>query len=89
MEKEEEREPASIQLWVAILLTIAALWFVDFLLKPVAHRHGTKRTSGIIPMGYRRRAAATISAHTAGAQPLPQFHLKQVATPARDRDSSS
>jgi hypothetical protein len=47
MEKEKETEPASIRLWVAILLTIVALWFVDFLLKPMAHRHGTKRTSEI------------------------------------------
>jgi hypothetical protein len=90
LEKDNETVPgASIRLWVAILLTIVALWFVDFLLKPVAHQQGTKRTRKIAPMGYRRRAAAAISAHTTGAQPLPQFHLKQVAAPARDRDSSS
>jgi hypothetical protein len=42
--KKKETEPASIRSWVAILLTIVALWFVDFLLKPVAHRHGIKRS---------------------------------------------
>jgi len=60
MEEEKGREPgASIRLWVAILLTIAALWFVDFLLKPVAHRHGTKRTSGI-DAGHQKAGAGIV-----------------------------
>jgi hypothetical protein len=53
MEKEKEREPASIRLWVAILLTIVALWFVDFLTKPVAHRRTSRIDAG--QSGNRRR----------------------------------
>jgi hypothetical protein len=35
LEREKETVTgASLRLWVAILLTIIALWFVDFLFKP-------------------------------------------------------
>jgi hypothetical protein len=54
MDKEKETEPASIRLWVAILLTIVALWFVDFLLKPVAHRRTSRIDAG--QLGSRRRS---------------------------------
>jgi hypothetical protein len=55
MEKEKETEPASIRLWVAILLTIVALWFVDFLLKPVAHRRTSPIGAGQSGSGRRKR----------------------------------
>jgi hypothetical protein len=55
MEKEKEREPVSIRLWVAILLTIVALWFVDFLTKPVTHRRGSGIDAGQLGSRCRKR----------------------------------
>ncbi len=47
---KETPQYASLRLWIAVLLSIAALWFVDFLLKPLAHRHSTTPAGEIVPM---------------------------------------
>ena len=47
---KETPQHASLRLWIAVLLTTVALWFVDFLLKPLAHRHSATRASEIVPM---------------------------------------
>jgi hypothetical protein len=71
LEKENETVPGkSLRLWVAILLTIVALWFVDFLLKPVRHRHGTKtkeRASPLRPAQWYRVSAAGQAASSLSA----------------------
>ena len=38
---DEEKPPsnrASVRLWLAVLLSVAALWFVDSVLKPTSHK---------------------------------------------------
>jgi hypothetical protein len=39
---EDEKKPpsnrASIRLWLAVLLSVAALWFVDAVLKPASQK---------------------------------------------------
>jgi hypothetical protein len=44
---DEEKSPASarpsIRLWVAVLLSVIALWFVDGLLKPASRRRSFGR----------------------------------------------
>jgi hypothetical protein len=37
-EKTPPPDRVSIRLWLAVLLSVAALWFVDAVLKPISHK---------------------------------------------------
>jgi hypothetical protein len=42
-EKDPPQPRASLRLWLAVLLTVVALWFVDALLKPNLRRQNPDR----------------------------------------------
>jgi hypothetical protein len=52
---KETPQYAPLRLWIAVLLSIVALWFVDCLLKPLAHGY-SMRASETVPM-FRAPAA--------------------------------